>query len=269
MNHMTLDAYMSALHGKEKIRAVDGWRRFRRGNPPGSLRPVAYRQFVLNVDLERHLPADAWRDLTDAVCRSTAGPADRVQHVRDACRRHVISGPVIPKPHRNALYGRAVERSLFVKQLVQRNVALTHRAAEKRVDDLLAMNLPSPERAALAFHLSDYGMWTTWDENDPLRMPFPSRDQQAIVEELGLRRRAATGELILLTYQLPADVSLRFPTIADVGASQAWSTQFRPATSADPHGYTMPWTTSSRLPRPEAIHLPISAARLVDVDVAI
>jgi hypothetical protein len=219
------------------------------------------------IIVEHRLTQDAWQDFIIRISTCADNELDLRLTIRDFCRKWILRGGDIPDPLNEPNYGRAVTLEAFVGVVRKVNPRLAGRAkkhAQKEVRDLYLKDLELTKPRWRTRKLGMFLMWSTYDRENasPFRRLPSTAD--GIRRVLGLHPRFKGRPLLLLEYDLPADVKPLYPTIADAYAGDEWSYFFRPAPPGALHGMTMPWPTFANRtkPRPEIVHPVITGEHL-------
>jgi hypothetical protein len=229
-----------------------------------------HRQFILNLQAETRLSADAWHAVRLVLINGIT-QARELQHAFSSVfRLYALRGGVVPLL---GPLGRAVTLQLFMKLLKAQFAFSSDDEAEQLLNDLLdpGATVESARETLEGIFLNTPGltMWATFhaDRNgtptgeDPFRSMPPEAD--AIRAILGLTKTDQGKDLLLFLYDLPPDVSPRYPTIADAYAGNEWPFFFRPSVETDRSGMTMPWG-DGLAPVPEVVHEAVKAECLRD-----
>lgn len=262
---MRFEEYIQKMPGSTAERINDAWVRVKRLL---SLTPV-HRQFVINVEAERLLPEYGWEAFVEALLSDWSLQDDVLERVSAAFAGVTHSGPIINSVSSQTLFGHAKLRTGFEAWLLKQRYVLTGKKAQEEVEQMLLCKT-YPSSRFQDVRLAEFGMWATWNEDDPAQDPFPTLDKHRIVATLGLAPLRSAEDLLLFTYQLN-EPEVRYPTVADAYAGKGWLRYFRPATMNSEYGMTMPHDAKGRdayRPRPECVHEPIMGSKLVSVRLA-
>jgi hypothetical protein len=127
---------------------------------------------------------------------------------------------------------------------------------------ILAGNLSLVRRLWRTRKLGKYVMWGTFEIGSSEPFGPPPRSARRIRADLGLSADEK-GELVLLTYELPASTAARFPTVVEAYSSTVWPYFFSPAGEEASCGMTLPWPSGGTgVPRPEVVHEPVDGRSL-------
>ncbi len=171
-------------------------------------------------------------------------------------RDHKLTGPAVtgtPQPK-----GRALERERFTALARDAEIFASPEAVTQFIDDVRNGHLPviPYDQRLRRCPLGNYLMWSTFKEQGG--DPFAScSDADTVRTKLGLQgpKRPEDRELVLLVYDVPPEVTVRYPTIADAYAADDWNVPFQCSNPQDPWGYTVNG-------HPEVVHDVINGAHL-------
>jgi hypothetical protein len=233
------------------------------------------RIIVPNLNsLEHFLPPEEMAPLLDVLL--TWDGVDSLyleKEYRQACYLRVRRGGEVKNLPSGVLLGRAVERPMLESYLEERYFYRTaFFGSFDQIKDFvnrLCLGLPLSSREA-GLMLAEFSMWATWEQGASATDPFAfaADDALQIRACIGLQKRLASLELLLMIYQKPAGLSLCRPTVADAELHPHFQP---PPKGFKNHGWTRPWSTDlvdwdggRPVPRPECVHeaIPIGALNL-------
>jgi hypothetical protein len=212
-------------------------------------------QIVQNMLNESKLPAEYVVIILDDLKNHDDGKALRDTYER-ACRKCQLKGPVITCARPQTL-GRTISEDKYLDILVRNHISEKDKGLAKAfLEKALAAPSLSGQKARLKDSpLGQYLIWATFNEADGSRNPFEGlafsaddlRDMLAIDQGTSLKGTP----LLLIIYDPPDTLDLRFPTIADA----EWYPYFRPTPDGSDRNYGY---TQSCHPvesgRPEVVH---------------
>ena len=216
------------------------------------------RQFVLNLNAEvRFIPA-IWQMLHQALITASPDVADLYRAFVGVFQSYILSGGAIQSPWPTR-YGRATTESNFYALLVKHGLATSPTGAKRFVTNLMKKPLSLTQTRLAHKPLGQYLIWATFDETNPSGDPFHKllKDAEGIRACLGLDPNH-TGDMLLLTYALPASVEPLYPTVADAYAG-GWNWYYRPSLLHERYGLTLCWRErTDAFPCPEVVHTPVN-----------
>jgi hypothetical protein len=211
------------------------------------------------IEDECRFPESAWDDLFTALNNATAGNVrEKMTEVFQDWIRHGPEIPDTPVPK-----GRAVDANRFLNWLDDQDVFASPSGKRRFLDDVRGdyPPTPPPHRQLQSLRLGHHLIWATFCED--VFDPFAEWDTaQEVRTGLGLMVPAQPEDqkLFLLVYRVPADVAVRFPTIADAYAGEGdWNPNFQCASPNASWGYTSG-------DAPEVVHEVIRGVHLIAPD---
>lgn len=208
-----------------------------------------------NVENECRLPESAWNDLFSAL--GDAAAANVPTAMTEVFQDRALDGPKIPDTP--APKGRAIQRQDFSGLMEQTQAFTSADAREQFFNDRREGRSPTDpyHRQLRDCELGRYLIWSTFRKH--VDDPFEGlSDAAAVREGVGLPppQGERDKELVLLVYEVPADLSVRYPTIADAYTGEKWNARFQCSNPDDPWGYTSGG-------HPEVVHEVIDGKHLI------
>lgn len=211
-----------------------------------------------NFEVESRLPERAWSGVFVVLKVEEEWSELRVQ-LMVVFRGFTLHGPEIattPQPK-----GRALDVGRLKTLLKQAGIS-SPIAQEQFINDVRAGHAPGiPYHQFLSTcPLGSHLIWSTFSEagGDPFENVHDAevvRDRLGLMPPIGLDDQ----ELVLLVYYVPSDVLIRYPTIADAYAGEAWNPYFQCSNPSDSWGYTSGG-------HPEVVHDVVHGRHLVADD---
>ena len=227
---------------------------------------------VANLRCESRLDELVFRDIVQGLLQAAANPEVLKSVYIGKCRQHILEGGTIPKPW-PLYFGRVVTRERFCKIAIQLS-DIEETELQLLFDDLISKSFDIVKKRFQEVlrtmgnkTLGDYVIWATFNPADWEGQPFAGMptDADGIRARLGLDPNEKGKDLIYFVYVLPPKVEPLFPTIADA----QWHLLFRPAPPGAKWGLTMPWPEiGEEVPRPEAVHEPITGSTVEKIGIA-
>jgi len=219
-------------------------------------------QFHRNLDEERLVSDDVWRDVVKAILDSSTDPSKLRDAIRAAFRKHLFSGPRA-KCSRHAIFGRATTCEDLARTFAAKHYFGSFPGALSHVRTMKRRELPALREKWRDFHLASYVMWSTFDPAGGRPFQGLKRSSQFLRALFGLDKTDSPSSLILLEYTIPDGSIARVPTIVEAYAGE-WLYHFRPAGPFEieaGYGRTYVWDELARCGesgRPEVVHEPVT-----------
>ena len=208
----------------------------------------------VNFEAEGKLPEETWNEVFEPL--PILSWTELQAELRRIFRKHTLAGPPItstPQPK-----GRALETGRFTAVMKEAGLLTSPDAETQFLNDIRAGHTPSipHNRQLRTCSLGRFLMWSTFKEagGDPF---VDCSDAAAVRQRLGLMEpiHPEDRELCLMIYEVPSHVDVRYPTIADAYAANAWNPLFQCSNPSDPWGYTSGG-------HPEVVHTVITGHHL-------
>jgi hypothetical protein len=264
---MTLQQFLDDVPLAEREALEAAWTRV-----DEAMREKGLSHVPETVEDECRLPEEAWAhlfevlldwqrllDALDDAANATDGEgADMVAAaMTKVFQSRTLHGPDIedtPTPK-----GRAIPVPDFSGLMEETQAFSSANAREQFFNDRRAGHSPTDpyDQQLRNCSLGRYLIWSTFQPS--VDDPFEGLPDAATVREgMGLPppQGAQDRELVLLVYEVPADLPVRYPTVADAYAGEEWPPRFECSNPDDPWGYTEGG-------RPEVVHDVIDGKHLV------
>ena len=218
------------------------------------------QQACINIWAECRLPTHAWGELIDTLVATPIQRAAIRTSLRQVMRNWTLRGPQVRSA---STLGHAVSQEALARRFEADGYG-SAAMAHSEIRFMRSVPLSVVRRYWSDRKLARYVMWSTFDSSGNAPFETAPATADGIRGVLGLSKEDRHSPLLLLEYALPANLTARFPTIADAYAGDDWIYYFRPATPTEAkHGQTLPWVEySDQGGRPETVHPPVKGKDL-------
>ncbi|MEM8560037.1 MAG: hypothetical protein AAGG50_19645, partial [Bacteroidota bacterium] len=217
---MTLHEYLKALNDSARQdTSRKAWTRFEDALAAANLMRIRD-----NFLTECRLTIVAWKAVFEVLIVDGHDVSTAQGSLTLVFQKHTLIGVAIPTTP--APFGRALEADRFAALAQQAGLTASGAAQQQFLDDL-RYGLPSPLPPHVQFsgcNLGRYLIWSTFNEpsgGDPFE-GCTTTDE--VCNRLGLQHG---GDTVLLVYDVPSHVTVRYPTLADAYAGPAWNPLFQ------------------------------------------